>query len=91
MTDEPMPVFHYEVQVNGKPLARNQECTLERGIGYPAGRYKFCYAEELDGRWALTFFGPCRRANRRWRQVFDVAGTVRTIHRAVAEEPPESE
>lgn len=77
----PQPVIHYEVEVGGKPLARNQEVTLERGIGYAAGRYRFQYAEELpDGRWLLMFFGPSRRAKQRYRHVWHT-GVVRVIHR----------
>lgn len=88
-SDELQPVIHYEIEINGKPLARNQEATLERGIGYAAGRYRFQYAEERpDGQWCLMFFGPVRRSKQRYRQVWHSAAAVRTIHQAVGR--PES-
>jgi hypothetical protein len=83
-SSEPQPIYHYEVMVGPKLVRRNQECTLERGIGYPAGRYAFRFAEERhDGSWCLTFFGPVRRRKMRWRQVWDI-GQVRTVHREVS-------
>jgi hypothetical protein len=81
VSDEPTPVYHHDIVIDGMSLSRNQECTLERGIGYPAGRYLFQYAEELpNGEWVLTFFGPSRRARKRHRQVWRSAAAVRTIH-----------
>jgi hypothetical protein len=88
-TDERQPVIHYEIEVGGKPLARNQLVTLERGIGYPAGKYRFQYAEEQPGGlWMLMFMRRDRRPDPktgeyawRYRQVWDT-GQVRTIHRA---------
>lgn len=80
--DEPQPVYHHHITIDGKLLSRNQEATLERGIGYPAGRYTFQYAEQLpDGQWCLTFFGPVRRSKQRFRQVWRSGAAVRTIHR----------
>jgi hypothetical protein len=87
VSDAPQRAIHYEIEVGGKPLARNQEATLERGIGYPAGRYRFQYAEEHPQGWCLMFFGPVRRAKQRYRQVWDTC-QVRTIHRPVGH--PES-
>lgn len=81
-TDEPQSEIHYEVMIGPKLLCRSQEVTLERGIGYPAGRYKFEYAEELPGgQWCLHFFGPVRRSKQRYRQVWRDASAVRVIHR----------
>jgi hypothetical protein len=51
-------------------LKTNQEVTLERGIGYPAGRYRFCYAEQRGPVFMLMFFGPTRRAKQRYREVW---------------------
>jgi hypothetical protein len=80
--DEPQPVYHHAITIDGKLLSRNQLVTLERGIGYPAGKYRFEYAEERpDGDWCLTFFGPVRRAKQRYRQVWRHGAAVRTIHR----------
>ena len=81
-SDEPQPAIHYEVTVGGKLLCRNQEVTLERGIGYPAGRYRFDYAEELaNGTWCLVFFGPVRRSKQRYRHLWRDGSAVRVIHR----------
>lgn len=94
-SDERQPVIHYEVTVGGKLLRRNQECTLERGIGYPAGRYRFQYAEERpDGQWMLMFMRRDRRPDPktgeyawRYREVWESRnGQVRTIHRLRADE-----
>jgi hypothetical protein len=74
--------IHYVITIDGKRLQRNQEATLERGIGYPAGRYKFEYAEERpNGQWCLVFFGPVRRSKQRYREVWQHGAAVRTIHR----------
>lgn len=88
-TDEPQPEIHYEITVNGKPLRRNQEATLDRGTGWPAGRYAFQYAElRQDGSWCLVFFGPVRRAKQRYRHVWRSAAAVRVIHRPRPEPDP---
>lgn len=94
-TDEPQPEIHYEITVNGKSLCRNQECTLERGIGYPAGRYRFSYAEcRPDGSWCLVFMRRDRRPNKdgeyewRFRHVWRNAEAVRVIHRPRPEPDP---
>lgn len=85
-SDETQPVFHHSITYDGKLLQRNQLCTLERGIGYPAGKYRFQYAEETaDGRWCLTFFGPVSRAKQRYRLVWPQSDAVRTIHRPVGQ------
>ena len=84
----PQKLYHYEVILGGKLLQRNQECTLERGIGYAAGRYRFQYAEQVGGRWLLVFFGPSRRSKQRYRQVWHPSDAVRTIHRPTG--PPEA-
>lgn len=79
---EPQPTYHHHITIDGKLLSHNQEATLERGIGYPAGRYKFEYAEQCDdGQWCLVFFGPVRRTKQRYRQVWRQAAAVRVIHR----------
>jgi hypothetical protein len=81
---EAQPVIHYEIEVGGKPLARNQLVTLERGIGYPAGKYRFQYAEDHRDGWCLVFFGPVARSKQRYRQVWERwTDQVRTIHRPV--------
>lgn len=81
-SDEPQPVVHYNITIDGKLLCRNGEATLERGIGYPAGKYRFQYAEELpDGQWLLVFYGPSRRSKQRYRQVWRNGAAVRTVHR----------
>lgn len=82
-SDEPQPEYHHHITIDGKLLSRNQEATLERGIGYPAGRYTFQYAEERpDGQWCLMFFGPSRRSKQRYREVWRSGAAVRVIHRA---------
>lgn len=82
ISDEPVPVVHHAITVDGKLLSRNQEATLERGIGYPAGRYKFQYAfEGADGQWCLMFYGPSRRRKQRYREVWRNGRAVRVIHR----------
>lgn len=81
-SDEQTPVYHHHITIDGKSLSRNQECTLERGIGYAAGRYRFQYAEHLpDGRWCLHFFGPSRRTKQRYRQVWREGAAIRTVHK----------
>jgi hypothetical protein len=80
--DEPGPVYHHHITIDGKLLSRNQLATLERGIGYPAGKYAFQYAEERpDGQWMLMFFGPVRRSKQRYREVWRNGAAVRTVHR----------
>lgn len=82
VSDEPQPTYHHAITIDGKLLCRNQEATLERGIGYPAGRYVFQYAQERpDGQWCLTFYGPVRRTKQRYREVWRSAAAVRVIHR----------
>lgn len=80
VSDESVPVHYYMITVRDKQLCVDQEVTLERGIGYPAGRYKFCYAQERDGAFMLTFFGPTTRDKQRYREVWDYA-LIRTVHR----------
>lgn len=81
--DKPQSQYHDNITLGGKLLCRNQEVTLERGIGYPAGRYAFQYAEERpDGQWVLMFFGPTRRSKQRYREVWQHrTDEVRVIHR----------
>lgn len=87
-SDEAQPIFHDEITVGGKLLCRNQECTLERGIGYPAGKYRFQYAEERpDGQWMLMFMRRDRRPDPRtgeyswrYREVWN-PDNVRRVHR----------
>jgi len=80
VSDQPVPEHHHSITVGGKRLNVNQEVTLERGIGYPAGRYRFCYAEQHDGDFMLMFFGPTRRTKQRYREVWYDGAAVRTVH-----------
>lgn len=78
---EPTSEFWHEVEIDGKVVVRGQECTLERGIGYPSGRYRFQYAEvRPDGEVMLMFYGPSRRSKQRYREVWRNAAAVRQIH-----------
>jgi hypothetical protein len=82
VADEAAPVYHHAITIDGKLLCRNQEASLERGIGYPAGRYVFQYAQERpDGQWCLMFYGPVRRSKQRYREVWKFGAAVRVIHR----------
>jgi hypothetical protein len=81
--DEAQPTYHHCITWDGKLLQRNQLVTLERGIGYPAGKYRFQYAEERTDQWCLTFFGPVSRSKQRYRTVWEHSDEVRTIHRPV--------
>lgn len=80
VSDEPVPIHHHTITVRGKQLKTNQEVTLERGIGYPAGRYRFCYAEQRGPVFMLMFFGPTRRTKQRYREVWNDSAAVRTVH-----------
>lgn len=81
-SSHPQPEFWHEVEIDGTVVVRGQECTLERGIGYPAGRYKFQYAEVCtNGEVMLMFYGPSRRKKQRYREVWRNAAAVRRIHR----------
>ena len=78
-SDAPNPTYLHDVRVHGRRLAKGMEASLERGIGYPAGRYRFSYAEQLaDGTLMLQFYGPTRRSKQRYRMVRPEA--VTTVH-----------
>lgn len=85
-SNEAKPVYLHEVRINGRRLARDMEASLDRGIGYPAGRYLFKYAEQLaDGTLMLQFYGPSRRAKQRYRTARPEA--VNTVHSKTYEAP----
>jgi hypothetical protein len=78
-SNTPAPVYLYDVRVNGRRLIKGMEASLGKGIGYPAGRYRFSYAEQLaDGTLMLQFFGPTRRSKQRYRLARPEA--VTTVH-----------
>lgn len=67
-------------------LNSGSEATLERSSSGAAGRYTFKYAVVSGDMLCLTFFGPSRRANRRYRTAWgsldsDGAFTVQGIRR----------
>ena len=78
--DERIPEYQHDVVVGGRRLHRGMEASLTQGIGYPAGRYRFDYAEVTggDGPILLHFFGPVRRKKQRHRMV--LAAAVATVH-----------
>jgi hypothetical protein len=88
-SDEPNPTYLHDIRVNGRRLVEGMEASLERGIGYPAGRYRFKYAEQLaDGTLMLQFYGPTRRSKQRYRLARPEA--VTTVH-SKTYEPEEAE
>lgn len=84
------PEFVYEITVNGRRLSKGMHASLERGIGHPAGRYEFRYAEpgKSNGEPLLFFYGPVRRSRQKYRQV--VAAAVKTVHSKTKERNEEN-
>lgn len=88
--EDEQPEFLYEVTVHGRRLAKGMHASLERGIGHPAGRYEFRYAEasRKGGEPLLFFYGPVRRTKQKYRQV--TTAMIKTVHCKTREIEPET-
>lgn len=84
------PNFVHEVTINSRRLTKGMEATLTRGVGYPAGRYRFEYGENLkSGELMLQFYGPIRRTRQRYRLV--APSVVKTVHTKTSRREEEQE
>jgi hypothetical protein len=79
---EGQPTFIHDIKIRhqksdtARTLTTWMEASLEKSFGHPAGRYTFKYAEiDQNGNLCLQFFGPSRRAKKRYRTVWAGAET----------------
>ena len=87
------------MKVNGRNITKGMEATLTRGIGQPAGRYRFSYGEiDRSGNLVLSFFGPTRRTKQKYRLVHANNETgrwetdqIRTVHAKTRDTDTETE